>query len=322
MTWVYTEPANKADRGSWRVSGYADVLGALTNHDLLVPGAVQTSEPAGVRREHVVGGDERVRVREQLEARAVELFASARHDALVGNRVDLVTRVANALGLHASAILLDMPMARVHSVRADTHVIWHDAAMARAPGASNEALQATSRLAYAFGVEQVHKVQAIVALMHSLPALLGNVCVHLLHHPVSADEWQQHPRQIVEELMRLAGPARLLYRIVGDSAKAGVNGVRRGDLVAIDIASANNDAAVFPNPSTRDLSRGATPHVAFGWTPHACLGAGAIRLALHGVLGAWMTTFGALPTGWTWHAHEDETLVTMRRMQSVDVTCV
>ncbi|MBL0937846.1 MAG: cytochrome P450 [Gemmatimonadaceae bacterium] len=322
MAWVYAEPDNEVDRGVWRVSGYADGFAALTHRDLLIPGSVQTSETAGARREQVVAGDERGRVREQLDGSARLLLESACADSRAECTVELMALVCKPFGAQAAAIMLDMPAADVQRLEDDARVVWRDAAMARRPGASAEALRATAALANAFGADAVHKVQAFVALTYSLPALLGNVFAQLLEYPVSSRQWRDHPRQIVEELLRVAGPAKVVYRVVDDVARLDQTGIERGDVVAIDLESANHDSHVFPEPLQLNLARETTPHVAFGWTPHACLGAGAIRLALGSVVGAWMTTFGREMVRWTWRTEADDTLVTMRRMQRVDVTCV
>jgi len=104
------------------------------------------------------------------------------------------------------------------------------------------------------------------------------------------DQWQallDDPALIphaVEELLRASPPGGLgIPRYARtDLDVAGVT-IRAGDLVLLDIGSANHDPAAFENPDHLDVSRKETVHVTFGYGPRYCLGAALARMELKAV---------------------------------------
>jgi cytochrome P450 len=56
--------------------------------------------------------------------------------------------------------------------------------------------------------------------------------------------------------------------------------IRKGDMVLISKAEANQDPEAFEMPESFVVSREGTPHLAFGWGPHYCPGAPLARLEL------------------------------------------
>jgi cytochrome P450 len=103
------------------------------------------------------------------------------------------------------------------------------------------------------------------------------------------DQWQalqDQPERIpkaVEELLRastLVGTMGGLPRYARtDFDIDGVN-IRQGDLVLLDIGSANYDPAVFTDPERLDIARKEAAHLAFGFGPHYCVGAPLARVEL------------------------------------------
>jgi len=88
----------------------------------------------------------------------------------------------------------------------------------------------------------------------------------------------------IEETLRLTTPLGLMERI-----DRGVSGgdPEQSPHVGLDFASANHDATVFTCPAELRLDRpSASPHIAFGIGPHACVGAPLARIEAHAVLGA------------------------------------
>lgn len=59
--------------------------------------------------------------------------------------------------------------------------------------------------------------------------------------------------------------------------------IRAGDLVLLDIGSANHDAAVYAEPDRLDVARKEAGHVAFGYGARYCLGAPLARIELTAV---------------------------------------
>jgi len=82
----------------------------------------------------------------------------------------------------------------------------------------------------------------------------------------------------LEELFRVLGPTRSMYR------KVAIEHERGGQLLAVDdnvmlcVTAANHDPTVFDNPGTVDLARDPNPHLTFGWGLHHWLGAHLARL--------------------------------------------
>ena len=95
----------------------------------------------------------------------------------------------------------------------------------------------------------------------------------------------------LEELFRVIGPTRSMYRKVAETHERGGQTLQADDNVLLCVASANHDPAVFAHPGTLDLSRDPNPHLTFGWGLHHCLGAHLARLearlALDGLLARW-----------------------------------
>ncbi|MEU6534294.1 cytochrome P450 [Streptomyces sp. NPDC047000] len=71
-----------------------------------------------------------------------------------------------------------------------------------------------------------------------------------------------------------------LPRIATEDVEIGGTTIPAGDAVFLSFASANRDAAVFPDPETVDFGRTDNPHLAFGHGIHRCLGAPLARVEL------------------------------------------
>jgi cytochrome P450 len=125
------------------------------------------------------------------------------------------------------------------------------------------------------------RVQAFVALSCTLPALLAGSWLVLLEqdnprppHPWLREPAGPLPAALLEELLRLGGPARLLYReAVGGQGEPGA-------LLELDVAAANRDPLVFPSPLRLAPRPPGGAHLALGRGTHACAGAAVVRMAL------------------------------------------
>lgn len=125
------------------------------------------------------------------------------------------------------------------------------------------------------------RVQAFVALSCTLPALLAGSWLALLEQddPGPAHPWLLEPEgplpaALLEELLRLGGPARLLYR------EAGGGQGEPESLLELDVAAANRDPLVFPSPLRLAPRPPGGAHLALGRGAHACAGAAVVRMAL------------------------------------------
>ena len=81
-----------------------------------------------------------------------------------------------------------------------------------------------------------------------------------------------------DELVRLGGPVKTMYRKVIDTHEREGHRFEHGDTVYLGILTANRDPERFPDPHRLDLAREPNPHVGFGWGRHLCLGANLARL--------------------------------------------
>ncbi|HZY60056.1 MAG TPA: cytochrome P450 [Candidatus Binataceae bacterium] len=84
----------------------------------------------------------------------------------------------------------------------------------------------------------------------------------------------------VEEILRFVTPVFHFLRTVTKDTELGGQRFNRGDLVALFLASANRDEAVFADPDKFDVGRSPNEHVAFGYGEHFCLGANLARLEM------------------------------------------
>ena len=82
----------------------------------------------------------------------------------------------------------------------------------------------------------------------------------------------------VEEALRYDGPVQMLFRETTQAVRLSGTTIPRGSIVLPMFASANRDAAQFPEPDRFDIDRDTRGHVAFGFGIHFCLGASLARL--------------------------------------------
>ena len=111
--------------------------------------------------------------------------------------------------------------------------------------------------------------------------LIGNGMLALLRHPDQLARLREDPGLLpaaVEELMRFEPPVQMTFRRA--RADCAVNGfeVRARDNIAVLIAAANRDPAVFGDPDRLDVGRAPCPHLSLGRGIHHCLGALLARL--------------------------------------------
>ncbi len=113
---------------------------------------------------------------------------------------------------------------------------------------------------------------------------------HLLSHGVLA--LIEHPDQrrrvvdgtvpmgaVVEEMLRWSTPVLQHARRATKEVEIGGQRIMPGQRVVMWMASANRDAATFPDPDVFDVGRSPNPHTALGsGGPHFCLGAHLARL--------------------------------------------
>ena len=85
------------------------------------------------------------------------------------------------------------------------------------------------------------------------------------------------PSLLFEEVLRVFSPVRLVARWMASDGGGDGQPPRRGDLVWIDLESANRDGRRFADPDGIDLSD-RRRHLGFGYGAHACPGTALARL--------------------------------------------
>jgi len=112
--------------------------------------------------------------------------------------------------------------------------------------------------------------------------LLGTGAALLIRHPDQLELLRADPDRwanAVEEILRYDSPVQNTARICRtDTDVAGVR-LRPGHVVAVLLAGANRDPAVFTDPDRFDITRAnAREHLSLSAGPHYCLGAALARL--------------------------------------------
>jgi len=142
-----------------------------------------------------------------------------------------------------------------------------------------------SALVHASEVDLADLVGACTLLLfagHETTAgLIANGTALLLDHPDQRERLRADPSlwpSAVDELLRLASPAKTMVRKAREDRTWFGADVQAGDTVYLVLLAASNDPAVFPAPGRFDVGRLPNPHLGFGWGIHHCLGAALARL--------------------------------------------
>ncbi|WP_462203453.1 cytochrome P450 [Frankia sp. CcWB3] len=124
---------------------------------------------------------------------------------------------------------------------------------------------------------------------HMTATMIGTGTALLLRHPDQLAVLSDDPATVVnavEELLRHQTAMQIgMSRVALEDVELGGVRIRAGDGVVCQLASANRDPEVYPDPDRLDVRRSARGHVAFGFGPHQCLGQTLARVELQVVLG-------------------------------------
>jgi cytochrome P450 len=162
----------------------------------------------------------------------------------------------------------------------------HFARLRRTPGADLLSSMITAAAADADPLSDIDLVSiaglVLAAGFETTVNLLGNGAALLFAHPEQLAGLRAEPagwRNAVEEILRYDSPAQNTVRhTVRDVTIAGVP-VPKGKFIALVLAGANRDPAVFDDPDSFDVRRAnAREHISFGAGSHYCLGAALSRM--------------------------------------------
>lgn len=111
---------------------------------------------------------------------------------------------------------------------------------------------------------------------------LGSAVRYLADNPQLQAQLRQNPDMVpsvVEEVLRLWTPARLLARTASRDTSIHGRAIRQGEKIALMWAAANRDGSIFDDPEGFRIRR-PNRHVAFGFGIHTCLGGPLARTEL------------------------------------------
>jgi cytochrome P450 len=150
--------------------------------------------------------------------------------------------------------------------------------------------------------------------------LIGNGTLALLEHPEQLDWLRRHPdlsAGAIEELLRYDSPAQVASRVAREDLVLGGVQVRKGQQALVVLGAANRDPAHHPDPDRLDLARTGSSHLAFGYGPHFCVGAGLARLEAQETFNR-LVQSGLTPTAGGWSYSRDPSR-TFRRLRSLHI---
>jgi cytochrome P450 len=131
--------------------------------------------------------------------------------------------------------------------------------------------------------------------------LIGNGTRALLDRPQEHAKLRARPELIanaIEEMLRFDPPVQSTGRIAPCDGEIEGVPVMKGQSVAVLLAAANRDPAVYPDPDRFDIDREDTHHQSFGGGAHLCLGAHLARCEAQAAIGALVSRFPKLrPAG-------------------------
>ncbi|MCE7993802.1 MAG: cytochrome P450 [Roseivirga sp.] len=121
--------------------------------------------------------------------------------------------------------------------------------------------------------------------------LIGNIVHELLSKPKLGEEFQNmNSRQgeissrALEELIRLCPSVHFTFRFASKATDIEDLHVKKDQIIALCLASANRDARVFEDPHRYLFDRNPNPHLSFGTGRHYCFGAKLARMQVKTVL--------------------------------------
>jgi cytochrome P450 len=135
--------------------------------------------------------------------------------------------------------------------------------------------------------------------------LIGNGMHTLLTHPEQLALLRAEPERLpatIEELLRFAGPVQVAtFRWTTAPLRIGDTVIPAGQLVIPGLLTAGRDPSLLADPDTFDPGRADSPHLAFGYGVHHCLGAPLARMEGRIAVGSLLARFPdlrlAVPAG-------------------------
>lgn len=266
---------------AWVLSRHADVSAALRDPRLgAVDSADQHDAHVAVRDAvaQALAADRLDSWQPEFEHSALERAAALPLDT----PVDLLAAFASPWALSLAVTVTGASAAAAPDLARLAREVFLAAAHRTDGTSGRESNAAAAELARRLPAPALVSVQTFVALSQTLPHLLGALWLELFAEPAAARRGREGGHltaRILEEGLRLAGPARAVFRHALADVRVGGADIRAGDRVVLALAVANRDPERYPEPDRLDGDRVARDHLAFGAGAHACAGARLIRSA-------------------------------------------
>jgi cytochrome P450 len=274
---------------AWVLSRHSDVLAAFRSSSLSPtgPNDKATSEPPD-EAAHLKIREETREALSPIQLRSWRdsmnpLVHSLADSLPMGQPIDLVSRYARPSCLALAVMVTGVDPHDAERLEKIAEPVSAFAAEPFDPVLRSNAKSAKVELRRCFhsGPEFLRD-SGFVALTHTLPRLLANAWFALLQHPQQWSILHQEPgltEQAIEELLRYAGLARILFRRATEDIDLNGFHIRQGERIILRIVAANRDPERFSNPNEVNVTRRGTGQLALGAGPHSCVGANLIRMA-------------------------------------------
>lgn len=294
---AYFDPAQNA----WILSRYPDVWAALRDPHLWPVSGQREILPE--IRDETGRLKQRAEMLEALSAARLEewrprleAFTHSALDRLSTDRpLDLLADFALPWGLALAMLVMRADPADSHRLGDLGRRVFAATGESEDAGVRENAAAATAELERIFEAAPLPMAEpTFVALSQALPHLLASAWLALVRHPDQYACLRAQPELVtgaIEELLRYSGIVRRVFRRATAHVDLGSVSIAQGDLVVLNLASANRDPEQFADPDRLDLTRPVAGHVALGSGRNSCVGAMLIRVASSIATGALVVKF-------------------------------
>jgi cytochrome P450 len=288
---------------AWVLSRYADVTTAFRDPAMLPVGP--RSNSVGKNQQKADHSRMRFEILAALSAERIAEWRAAIEP--IADRIlinlkrdtpfDLVHDFALPWSLAAALAITNAPTGDHEHLAHLSRQVSESAADPFDDGLQSRATAANNELERLLPSEEIPmRAPMFVALSQTLPAFLANAWLALLRHPSELMQLHEQPDlmpRAINELLRYACLARMLFRRAPCRLQVNSLNVEEGERVVLMLASANRDPAEFADPDRLDLTRQAGGQLALGFGPHSCVGAALIRMTASTATGAFAARFAS-----------------------------
>ena len=286
---------------AWILSRYADVIAALlepklwpVSSEIKVPPTVDEQQMQARIRRDTLAALPKTHLAQWINS------ASSLAQEIVGSLptsrpIDLVSEFVKPWSLALAIQVTGADPEQAPTWDAAAELVTKSTADPKNSALKEPAAAAEKELAAALANSpQPMAAPAFISLSQTVPALLAN-CWHILLNHESAFAQLQTNKTLMpkamEELLRMAGLARIVHRRALEDVALGSMSIKQGQRIDLLIQSANHDPEQFPEPYKFDLSRPMSGHFALGAGGHACAASALIRMAVETATSALVDNF-------------------------------